>query len=495
MTAIRFDHVDVIFGTHTKEALKLLDQGLGRAEILKRTGQVLGVEDACLDVNRGEICVLMGLSGSGKSSLLRCINGLNKVSRGKLLIEHEGSQVDIANCSPATLKAMRTKRIAMVFQKFALMPWLTVAENVGFGLEMQGRPAAERKKLIDEKLELVGLSQWRDKRPDSLSGGMQQRVGLARALAMDGDILLMDEPFSALDPLIRQQLQDELLVLQRQLHKTIVFVSHDLDEALKIGTRIAIMKDGRIIQHGKPEEIVLSPADDYVRTFVAHTNPLNVLCGQSLMRGLDQCIRQNDEICFDQGRDCWIGLSEGDVLKGARQGSNVIDLQRWRQGDPVEKLRREPTLVDVSIRMRDALQIRYQTGSWSCRSRTGWSGCSATASCITRCWARTSADPLGPLGAAANARRCRAFALPSALFRLLFLSHTPARRFLRHAPGAGWQKGPAKRRAKYAPDWRGRPSGAGFRSGAGLAPAPAGRCGGRRPGPRSRRAWPCAGRT
>ncbi|HHA3833781.1 TPA: choline ABC transporter ATP-binding protein [Pseudomonas aeruginosa] len=362
MTAIRFDHVDVIFGTHTKEALKLLDQGLGRAEILKRTGQVLGVEDACLDVNRGEICVLMGLSGSGKSSLLRCINGLNKVSRGKLLIEHEGSQVDIANCSPATLKAMRTKRIAMVFQKFALMPWLTVAENVGFGLEMQGRPAAERKKLIDEKLELVGLSQWRDKRPDSLSGGMQQRVGLARALAMDGDILLMDEPFSALDPLIRQQLQDELLVLQRQLHKTIVFVGHDLDEALKIGTRIAIMKDGRIIQHGKPEEIVLSPADDYVRTFVAHTNPLNVLCGQSLMRGLDQCIRQNDEICFDQGRDCWIGLSEGDVLKGARQGSNVIDLQRWRQGDPVEKLRREPTLVDVSIRMRDALQIRYQTG-------------------------------------------------------------------------------------------------------------------------------------
>ena len=362
MTAIRFDHVDVIFGTHTKEALKLLDQGLGRAEILKRPGQVLGVEDACLDVNRGEICVLMGLSGSGKSSLLRCINGLNKVSRGKLLIEHEGSQVDIANCSPATLKAMRTKRIAMVFQKFALMPWLTVAENVGFGLEMQGRPAAERKKLIDEKLELVGLSQWRDKRPDSLSGGMQQRVGLARALAMDGDILLMDEPFSALDPLIRQQLQDELLVLQRQLHKTIVFVSHDLDEALKIGTRIAIMKDGRIIQHGKPEEIVLSPADDYVRTFVAHTNPLNVLCGQSLMRGLDQCIRQNDEICFDQGRDCWIGLSEGDVLKGARQGSNVIDLQRWRQGDPVEKLRREPTLVDVSIRMRDALQIRYQTG-------------------------------------------------------------------------------------------------------------------------------------
>ncbi|MED5609369.1 MULTISPECIES: choline ABC transporter ATP-binding protein [Pseudomonas] len=362
MSAIRFEHVDVIFGTHTKEAIKLLDQGMGREEILKRTGQVLGVEDACLDVNRGEICVMMGLSGSGKSSLLRCINGLNKVSRGKLLIEHEGQQVDIASCSPATLKTMRTKRIAMVFQKFALMPWLTVAENIGFGLEMQGRPANERKKVIDEKLELVGLSQWRDKRPDSLSGGMQQRVGLARALAMDGDILLMDEPFSALDPLIRQQLQDELLVLQRQLHKTIVFVSHDLDEALKIGTRIAIMKDGRIIQHGKPEEIVLSPADEYVRTFVAHTNPLNVLCGSSLMRGLDQCRRQDGEVCFDQGRDCWIGLTETNQIKTARQGSNIIDLQQWRPGDAVERLKHEPTLVDVNIRMRDALQIRYQTG-------------------------------------------------------------------------------------------------------------------------------------
>ncbi|KAF1053661.1 MAG: Glycine betaine/proline betaine transport system ATP-binding protein ProV [Stenotrophomonas maltophilia] len=362
MTAIRFENVDVVFGTHTKEALRLLDDGKGREEILKRTGQVLGVEDACLDVERGEICVLMGLSGSGKSTLLRCINGLNTVSRGKLLIEHEGQQVDIANCSPATLKAMRTKRIAMVFQKFALMPWLTVAENVGFGLEMQGRPEAERKKLIDEKLELVGLSQWRDKRPDALSGGMQQRVGLARALAMDCDILLMDEPFSALDPLIRQQLQDELLVLQRKLHKTIVFVSHDLDEALKIGTRIAIMKDGRIIQHGKPEEIVLSPADDYVRTFVAHTNPLNVLCGSSLMRGLDQCRMEDGQVCFDQGRDCWLHLSDSQHVKSARQGSNVIDLQSWRPGDAVEKLKHEPTLVDVSIRMRDALQIRYQTG-------------------------------------------------------------------------------------------------------------------------------------
>ena len=270
MSIIRFEDVDVIFSNKPREALALLDKGQTREQILKQTGLVVGVEKANLDIQKGEICVLMGLSGSGKSSLLRCINGLNTVSRGKLFVEHEGKHIDIAHCTPAELKMMRTKRIAMVFQKFALMPWLTVRENISFGLEMQGRPEKERRKLVDEKLELVGLTQWRNKKPDELSGGMQQRVGLARALAMDADILLMDEPFSALDPLIRQGLQDELLGLQAKLSKTIVFVSHDLDEALKLGSRIAIMKDGRIIQYSKPEEIVLNPADEYVRTRRPH---------------------------------------------------------------------------------------------------------------------------------------------------------------------------------------------------------------------------------
>jgi len=258
---------------------------------------------------------------------------------------------------------MRTQRIAMVFQKFALMPWLTVRENISFGLEMQGRPEKERRKLVDEKLELVGLTQWRNKKPDELSGGMQQRVGLARALAMDADILLMDEPFSALDPLIRQGLQDELLDLQKKLSKTIVFVSHDLDEALKLGSRIAIMKDGKIIQYSKPEEIVLNPADDYVRTFVAHTNPLNVLCGRSLMRTLDQCKRINGSVCLDPGGDSWLDLAEGNTIKGARQGVNGLDLQNWAPGQAVEELGRKPTLVNASIGMREALQIRYQTGN------------------------------------------------------------------------------------------------------------------------------------
>ncbi|AFK69798.1 choline ABC transporter ATP-binding protein [Pseudomonas alloputida] len=363
MSIIRFEDVDVIFSNKPREALALLDQGQTREQILKQTGLVVGVEKANLDINKGEICVLMGLSGSGKSSLLRCINGLNTVSRGKLFVEHEGKHIDIANCSAAELKMMRTKRIAMVFQKFALMPWLTVRENISFGLEMQGRPEKERRKLVDEKLELVGLTQWRNKKPDELSGGMQQRVGLARALAMDADILLMDEPFSALDPLIRQGLQDELLGLQAKLSKTIVFVSHDLDEALKLGTRIAIMKDGRIIQYSKPEEIVLNPADEYVRTFVAHTNPLNVLCGRSLMRSLDNCKRVNGSVCLDPGIDSWLDLGEGGALKRARQGQNGLDMQRWAPGQDVELLERRPTVVHADIGMREALQIRYQTGN------------------------------------------------------------------------------------------------------------------------------------
>ncbi|HEN8713238.1 TPA: choline ABC transporter ATP-binding protein [Pseudomonas putida] len=363
MSIIRFEDVDVIFSNKPREALALLDQGKTREQILKQAGLVVGVEKANLDINKGEICVLMGLSGSGKSSLLRCINGLNTVSRGKLFVEHEGKHIDIAHCTPAELKMMRTKRIAMVFQKFALMPWLTVRENISFGLEMQGRPEKERRKLVDEKLELVGLTQWRNKKPDELSGGMQQRVGLARALAMDADILLMDEPFSALDPLIRQGLQDELLELQRKLNKTIVFVSHDLDEALKLGSRIAIMKDGRIIQYSKPEEIVLNPADEYVRTFVAHTNPLNVLCGRSLMRTLDNCKRINGSVCLDPGIDSWLDLGEGGSLKRARQGQNGLDLQNWAPGEDVELLERRPTLVNADIGMREALQIRYQTGN------------------------------------------------------------------------------------------------------------------------------------
>ena len=197
-----------------------------------------------------------------------------------------GKQVDVASCDRRTLRRLRTERIAMVFQQFALLPWRTVAENVGFGLELRGTGRAERDRIVAEKLAMVNLDAWADKFAHELSGGMQQRVGLARAFATDADILLMDEPFSALDPLIRDRLQDELLELQERLHKTIVFVSHDLDEALKIGNQIAIMEGGRIVQAGPPETIVTQPATDYVRDFVAKVNPLRVLTAGTVMRPL-----------------------------------------------------------------------------------------------------------------------------------------------------------------------------------------------------------------
>ena len=275
--AVAFDAVDIVFGSRPEQALPLMDQGRSREEILEATGQILGVAGASLEIAPGHICVLMGLSGSGKSTLLRAVNGLNKVARGRVLVADGDRDVDVTRCDRATLRRLRTTRIAMVFQQFGLLPWRTVAENVGFGLEVRGVPKRQRDRVVEERLALVHLDAWAEKRVDELSGGMQQRVGLARALATDADILLMDEPFSALDPLIRVRLQDELVELQHRLGKTIVFVSHDLEEALKLGSTIAIMEGGRIIQAGPPEAIVTQPATDYVRDFVSHVNPLSVL--------------------------------------------------------------------------------------------------------------------------------------------------------------------------------------------------------------------------
>ena len=287
--AIEFRAVDILFGAPSgrrgqvllQQALAALDAGASRTEICDRTGVVVGVAGATLSVARGEICVLMGLSGSGKSTLLRAANGITPVTRGKVLVSDADAVIDIAACESATLRRVRRLRIAMVFQQFGLLPWRTVRDNVGFGLELRGEPADSRRRIVDEQLELVGLSQWGDRYCSELSGGMQQRVGLARAFATNPDILLMDEPFSALDPLIRRKLQDELLALQERLKKTILFVSHDLDEALKLGDRISILEGGRIIQTGTGREIVEHPADDYVAEFVRHVNPNTVLKGSA----------------------------------------------------------------------------------------------------------------------------------------------------------------------------------------------------------------------
>jgi glycine betaine/proline transport system ATP-binding protein len=318
--AVEFKNVDIIFGEKVAEAQKMAHAGAHRSEILAKTGAVLGATGADLVVNEGEISVLMGLSGSGKSTLLRAVNGLNKVTGGQVLVKDGNRMVDVASCDEATLRHIRQKQVAMVFQQFALLPWRTVRENAGFGLELAGVPDAERNEKVDRQLKLVGLDQWANKYVHELSGGMQQRVGLARAFATEAPILLMDEPFSALDPLIRTKLQDELLQLQKSIKKTIVFVSHDLEEALKIGNRITIMEGGRIVQSGPAEDIVLRPANDYVRDFIANVNPLSVLTAWNVMRSVHE---------LEAAGDGWVWLDRRKTTRfKLDKDSNVIAAER-----------------------------------------------------------------------------------------------------------------------------------------------------------------------
>ncbi|KAB2825617.1 choline ABC transporter ATP-binding protein [Aliivibrio finisterrensis] len=357
MDAITIKNLDVVFGKKTEQALELLDQGRTRQEIIDEIGQIVGVDNVSLSVKEGEICVLMGLSGSGKSSLLRAVNGLNEVSRGELMIKNGDKLVDIAQCNEETLRHLRTQRVSMVFQNFALMPWLTVLDNVAFGLEMQGIAKNERRAKARKQIEMVGLAEWEEKYPHELSGGMQQRVGLARAFTMDTDILLMDEPFSALDPLIRSQLQDELLLLQTKLNKTILFVSHDLDEALKIGNNIAIMESGKLIQHGKPEDIVLNPKTEYVKDFVAHTNPLNVLKGRSLMQPLDSLKQEDQRWKICDAKNLWVNQHPSTL---SIEGQPELTLVKWEQINNDFSAINQTTLVIASpeIGMRDAIKLK-----------------------------------------------------------------------------------------------------------------------------------------
>lgn len=283
MSAVIFDNVSIVFGDHPEQALPMMDAGKERAEINAETGQVLGVHNCSLTVEEGEILVLMGLSGSGKSTLLRSVNGLNHVVRGDVRVAGPSGMDSVTTANARTLRAIRLKQVAMVFQQFGLLPWRTVRDNVGLGLELGGMSVKDRHARVDEELALVGLADRADALVGELSGGMQQRVGLARAFATDAPILLMDEPFSALDPLIRARLQDELLELQTKRNRTIIFVSHDLDEAFKIGNRIAIMEGGRIVQCGSPRDIFTNPINPYVADFVAHMNPLGVLTARDVM--------------------------------------------------------------------------------------------------------------------------------------------------------------------------------------------------------------------
>jgi glycine betaine/proline transport system ATP-binding protein len=364
--AVSFENVDILFPgvddrgakPRVQAALQALDAGKSRGDIISSHGVVIGSADVNLEIEQGEIFVLMGLSGSGKTTVLRAVNGLNKVSRGKVSIRHGDKMEDVTRPEAKKLRKLRNEAVSMVFQQFALLPWRTVRRNVELGLELRKMPAAEMKKQVDQWLEVVGLLPWAEKHAKQLSGGMQQRVGLARALVTNPDILLMDEPFSALDPLIRTKLQDELITLQRTVKKTIIFVTHDLDEALKIGNRIAIMKDGRVIQVGKPEDIVLRPATEYVAEFVQHMNPLTAIRAVSLMSAVPAEVagvhRFMDHALYQ------VTLDEEGRLIALVCGNEAVAC-RDAQSD-LSRVPGEVSVVAPDCLLKDIVEIRQTTG-------------------------------------------------------------------------------------------------------------------------------------
>ena len=368
-SAIEFKDVDILFASADRagrvglrDALAALDAGRTRTDIQDKYGVIVGVAGANLSVACGEISVLMGLSGSGKSTLLRAANGLNPVTRGHVLVRDGDSTIDVATCGTLQMRRLRRERVAVVFQQFGLLPWRTVRENVGFGLELRGETAAKRRTIVDEKLELVGLTQWAERHVSELSGGMQQRVGLARAFATDADILLMDEPFSALDPLIRGKLQDELLTLQALVKKSILFVSHDLDEALRLGDHISILQNGRIIQTGTAEDIVLAPADDYVAEFVRHMNPLTVLTGSMIMQRRANMAGDADCVWLDDGRRYRLSLNAADQALELRLDGVSHSLCLIKDDADLSHLALGVAVAPASLSLQSIIQLRQSTG-------------------------------------------------------------------------------------------------------------------------------------
>jgi glycine betaine/proline transport system ATP-binding protein len=371
MTAITARGVYKIFGDDPETALKLLDEGKSKAEVQEETKQVIGVQNVSFQLNSGDLYVIMGLSGSGKSTLLRCINRLLEPTRGKIVIESEDQEVDVTSLSKKELRKVREKQIAMIFQHFALFPYRSVISNVTFGLEIQGMDKNRRFRKGKEVLELVGLGGWADAYPSQLSGGMQQRVGLARALANDAEVLLMDEPFSALDPLIKVNMQDELLKLREKVQRTILFVTHDLDEALKIGDRIAIMEDGKIVQSGTPEEIIVNPRTEYVTKFVEHADPTGVLTAGTVVKplsaGPEGTIQIDSEAAMchpslfaQEGAITYCLSNEGRLLECLRDGKS-FPVERWGEDITDFSEQRDVFIaVEEDTTLREVMDIRLK---------------------------------------------------------------------------------------------------------------------------------------
>ncbi|OPL07513.1 MAG: hypothetical protein AVO33_05160 [delta proteobacterium ML8_F1] len=340
MNKVSVKNLYMIYGNHPKKPLSLVKGGMSKDELLEKTGHGIGVNNVSFDVKEGETFVVMGLSGSGKSTLIRCLNRLIEPTEGEILIDGE----NIVGCSKETLLEIRRKKVAMVFQHFALFPHRNIWNNVAYGLEVQAVDVPTRKEKAYEALEMVGLKGYEESMPTQLSGGMQQRVGLARALATDADILLMDEAFSALDPLIRKEMQDELLALQAGMKKTIVFITHDLDEALKIGDRIAIMKDGVVVQIGTPEEILNKPADAYVKEFLQDVNRVKVVAASSIMKKPDAIVSSKDGTRVAVRKMKESGISSIFVVDKDRRLQGIITID-----DALELLKKEIHSIDSII--------------------------------------------------------------------------------------------------------------------------------------------------
>jgi glycine betaine/proline transport system ATP-binding protein len=335
MSLLRVENLTKVFGPRPRRGLALFDQGLSRDQIRKKTGLTLGIADVSFEVQKGEIMVIMGLSGSGKSTLVRCINRLIEPTRGRITIDGE----DVVAMNRDELLNLRRHRVSMVFQGFALFPHRTVVDNASYGLEVMGVARKKRRDKAYETLELVGLKGWEEHRPVELSGGMQQRVGLARALAVDPEIILMDEALSALDPLIRKDMQNELIDLQRKVAATIIFITHDLDEAINLGDHIVLMKDGLVVQKGTAEQILTNPASRYVERFVEDVDMSTVMTAESVMRKARDVAHDQDgpQTVLRKMRDA--GLSEmfvvdsHNVLKGMVRAERVAERARQSGGD------------------------------------------------------------------------------------------------------------------------------------------------------------------